>query len=382
MNTDGLSDLCWRGLRRFHNVDYVRDVLVYLHNIPRGQRDNAKKQAEQIKYCLLQAREYFIAAKAVGLATSPTLLYYSVMSLALAEILLKHQGMCSLDAARGQNAHHGLEFSLQAQGSLREQTLSARGLALRARPAVRSGGERFGTFELWHQTAREMPLVGRGQQLNPNSGSTVHYNVMTLSGAMDVRLPVISGTGVSLLDCFQHLPSMADIIIRHGEKIKIAFANVKQIANFSGMWLAISVHPAQEDTLHEIYSDIKIRPNDVESVNVVEHDSGVQIFIPRSNDQKIDCAFPQAFPLSNESCAFLRSSWPLNEFGVFYVALFISGNYARYYPDKWLYEIDHNTPLVLALEEMLSAAFERVPLLALSELSRQCIVLDEPALPI
>jgi hypothetical protein len=64
----------------------------------------------------------------------------------------------------------------------------------------------------------------------------------------------------------------------------------------------------------------------------------------------------------------------LNEFGCFYVALFILGNYARYFPDRWIHDVERATPLAHMVDELLICAFSRVPLLTLSELSRQCLV--------
>lgn len=90
----------WANLRRFQNVSFVEKELIRLHQIPPRYHEDARKQATQLRYCLTQAREYSNAAAAVSLATKPTLLYYSLMSLALAEILMKQSGLSSLDAAQ------------------------------------------------------------------------------------------------------------------------------------------------------------------------------------------------------------------------------------------------------------------------------------------
>jgi hypothetical protein len=66
--------------------------------------------------------------------------------------------------------------------------------------------------------------------------------------------------------------------------------------------------------------------------------------------------------------------WPtsqnLNEFGFIYVALFIVGNYERYYPDFWIHDVEENTELGLVIEELLNVAERRMALLTLSELSQ------------
>jgi hypothetical protein len=67
---------------------------------------------------------------------------------------------------------------------------------------------------------------------------------------------------------------------------------------------------------------------------------------------------------------------PLNEFGYFYAGLFMAGNYARYYPDRWLDQIERSTPLALAIEELCSIAEWRVPWLTLCELGGNLLVSD------
>ena len=65
---------------------------------------------------------------------------------------------------------------------------------------------------------------------------------------------------------------------------------------------------------------------------------------------------------------------PLNEFGFIYVALYIVGNYARYYPDLWMRDVERSSPLSLVIEELLAMAAQRMPLLTLSELAGTCFV--------
>ena len=95
-NVDSV-EFAWRSLRNFHNVDRCVDLICDKRDIPSGQRRNVKKQMQQMRFCLLQAREYFDASEASSPATKPLQLYYCCMSLALAEILWKGDGNSSLD---------------------------------------------------------------------------------------------------------------------------------------------------------------------------------------------------------------------------------------------------------------------------------------------
>src|ERR1700736_4712874 len=108
IKTHDIPKYSWPRISQFKNIDYTTEVISRLHALPAEQKNNAKSQAEQIKYCLSQAKEYFDAASTVSLATRPVLLYYSVMSMALAEILLKQTGDSRLSKLREQHNCHGL----------------------------------------------------------------------------------------------------------------------------------------------------------------------------------------------------------------------------------------------------------------------------------
>src|SRR5215831_7580360 len=196
----------WGELRRFHNVEAVQTLISDIHKAPRSD-PNVKKQATQIRYCLQQAKEYFDAAKSVSLVTKPVLLYYSIMNLALAELLLKQDGLSSLDKAREQHRHHGLTF--EPAGHRRQDLTLAEGAgSLRARPATRPVNgvlERFGTFELWHRSCRALPLVGMLKDFTQDVSINRFWAIIIQD---DKRLPLLPESGITLLECLSSLPRM------------------------------------------------------------------------------------------------------------------------------------------------------------------------------
>jgi hypothetical protein len=148
------SGYAWAGLRKFQNVDLVAARLMSIHNVPERYRIDVRKQALQIRYCLVQAREYFAAAAAVSLATKPNLLYYGTMSLALAEILFKQSGDSSLDRARDQNRRHGLTMSVT--GAPKTSPLSGSSRLLRAYP-MEINGDTEGYFRTMASNGTRTP---------------------------------------------------------------------------------------------------------------------------------------------------------------------------------------------------------------------------------
>jgi hypothetical protein len=77
---------------------------------------------------------------------------------------------------------------------------------------------------------------------------------------------------------------------------------------------------------------------------------------------------PPAATINTNEWRMWSNSPSLNEFGYHYLALYLAGNYARYYPDKWLHDVETSTPLALAIEELCEIAEWRVPWLSLCEM--------------
>lgn len=354
----------WSRLRRFHDVPYVADVIRRLQNPPPKKKENVKKQATQIRYCLQQAEEYYEAAKAVSLATRPNLLYYSIMSLALAEVLLKQTGDSSLDKARAEHSHHGLVATFGPSGDTTKLKVVA--ASMRAAPMMTSKDIRRGTFHLWHQSARELPLTG-----------TIHRERISQYRALfiaeDVRLPELPTKGISLLECLQCLPSLMGVISAEDVVPSIVRGVAEVTAHDKDSNALIALHPAPPAVWQEFYGRITVAPKDFESVSMDEQSNCGTLRINTQN-VGISIKLPPCAMVGHDQIRFWIKDVCLNEFGFYYVALFIMGNYARYYPDKWIRDVERSTPLSHVVDELMVAAEVRAPLLALSELSRVYLI--------
>ena len=122
----------WSSIQRFRDYKYVAQRIITRDHIPEKFHSDVKKQAQQIAFTLLQAEEYWTAASSAGPATSPLLYYYGMMCLAIAELLWKQNGEVSLDHAREEHGHHGLEICLKEAPSLLERIC--------AKPHIRGNG--------------------------------------------------------------------------------------------------------------------------------------------------------------------------------------------------------------------------------------------------
>lgn len=368
-----LHRFAWSGLRRFHHAPSVVDMLVDLHSISNKNKNNALKQANQIRHCLIQSREYYDASAATTLSTRPLLLYYSIMSLALAQILFAGTGADSLDAARGEHAHHGLLFGVsQIQNGLYDlPTLAS---ALVAKPMM-VGDKRRGTFELWHNLSREDPISGKFRSDAGNGGGTVMDAHVYFAGS-DVRMGYLPQRGMSLLECLQGTPGMMQWLWNHN----IASENVRgqiegKLSQDGAHIFQLLVHP-QEPAIRvkKLQEEIICRPASVDKIRVNEFDAGFSLNVQENLGDQTFVNFPAATMWSCNDIRFLPSKSVLNEFGYLYVGLYILGNYARYHPDKWMVDVEGGTSLALAAEEFLSIAEWRMALLTLSILSQRYFI--------
>jgi len=362
-----LTRFAWANLRRFHNTDYSEAAITHHHGLNKGQRINARKQAAQLRYCLIQAREYFEAGERVTLATRPALFYYGAMSLALAEILLKQTGDASLDRAREEHKHHGLILRVDKLPNPQMGLQEAAG-CLAAVPLIVEGKGRRGTFDLWHRSAREMPLVAlvtRAQMNNP--GSTLRHEV--IAGGLDQRLPKVSKRGFTLYDCLRRLPCMISHLDIVGEGHDLVRGKANVTWNGKQSTTRFTFHPAP-GTFPQFANNFLMRPCDYARVTIDEIEHGALVSWRADEEDGLFYRTPASSMWNSDEVHYWLSDQPLNEFGYLYFALYILGNYARYYPDRWMQDVDRGSPLALAADELLSGAAWRVPLLSLSELAR------------
>lgn len=362
----------WRGLERFTNKERNVSSIMSLHNIPSKHKKNVGKQAEQIRYAILLARDYYKSSLTSTLATKPVLLYYSCMSLALAEILLKSDGNSSLDKARGEHRHHGLVFSTDLRN---DTALSVSAQKLRAKPMIKDG-EYSGTFELWRRVARHLPVVGKisfEQKENIRS----HRTDVILHNK-DVALEKLDSAGFGLLDCFKRIPAMADILESESITIPFVRGNITESGSSEHPHkqnISLAIHPAPQEILDLFINKFVFDANFVNHLNLREAHSGFILDVSFSEQTGEDYRdFPNGININEEEVYFFAQSVRLNEFGNIYVSLFILSNLARYYPDVWIYHIENSTSLSLAISHFLNIAQRRMALLSYSELSRSYFI--------
>jgi len=370
------TSFCRHRLRLFKNPDFTSDHLMRLHSVPAKHKKNVERQAAEIRHCLVQAEEYLASSAVASMATKPVLLYYALMSLAIAEILVKGTGNCRLAKLRESHAAHGL--SLVVDGSVTTQAKTSAILQnARAVPQFRSVGHPYGTFEVWRELVRECPVPGRLTETHAASASSSSVSVL-FAGA-DVPPDQSPKSGYTLLHAVRGLPRMAEVL----RSIELEPAHVRtkitaKIAAATGDGaIEIIVHPATAEALAAFYERITLSADAVNALGVRELPSGLILTMPMvANRLNTYMSLPPSVAYDGKTVFFLTNDWTLGEFGSFYVALSICGNLARYYPDVWMTHVERSTGFALLVQELCDLAFARLPILCAGELDR-CYYLDD-----
>lgn len=361
-DTRDVSAYAWSRISQFHNSDYTAEAITRLHRLDKKGRQNAKKQAEQIRHCLIQAQEYFNAARSVSLATKPVLLYYCVMSLALAEVLLKQTADSRLSRLREVHNCHGLTLSLTSD-PLEQETFEVSSSKLLAKVQRSNLDKAKGTFEVWRKSAREHPIAGLST-VTHGGGNIQKFQMLMIPE--DNPPPVIGSRGVTLFECVVNLPYMGDILSRWGARLNMVRASLEQ--NQTKNNLVITVHPAAAELLEKFADKFQAQPSLVNSIAIQEMPSGWILTVDLAGCDNF--TLPHATTIFEHQTFFSCSDLNLGEFGFLYASLHMLGNFARYYPDKWIRHIDARSPLASVADELCIHAMDRLPLLTLSELTR------------
>ncbi|MGM0562203.1 MAG: YaaC family protein [Pseudomonadota bacterium] len=361
----------WRRLARYTNTKYVHERIIDLHNITKTHKSNAKKQADQVRYCVEQAKAYYDSSINISDTISPLLMYYCCMSLSLAEILLYQTGVNSIDNAREKHSSHGLQFDIKGKpvGDA-EIDLENLGSTLSA----------SGTFVLWMESTKFTPMIG--ERIIYKENIKQHRYLPLLSETNKCHIP---NNKISLLNCIKHIPLVSKELSHIIENDKFARGVISEEIDERNSTNKFNflTHPSPEHTIKDLSKLIKISPYYYERTHAELEKNWIRVNIKRSLDDEttkihtpnIGMEFPGGFNLSKDEIYFYPDL-TLNQLGYFYVGLFICSNLVRYYPDYWVDQIHKRTDTALAIETFTKVSRELVPILSLELIENKCFLME------
>jgi len=383
LTTQNVDSEAWRRILEFANEDWAMDCIIKRHGEPLDEstRSNYRKQASQIRVCILQGNEYFAAARSASIITSPNHLYYGMVSLCSAIMLLNGTGECSLDWLRRnrKNRNHGLDFSTDASAKT-----CAKGLSILE--ATRVTVSSRGHFLNWYSTLRRDCLVYatvtriQGNRRNINKEAV---------GSEIISTPVeIVDKTFNLVQLIRVLPDMMFDARRYGVAMACSRVNYEIFYFLDGghhehRW---RIHGAGTRIfLEKILAYFAGPPNIAHLWKISDAEQSdtciVSINHPHSNPP-VHFKFPTIREtLNNDQIAYATDAIGTPELADAYMLCFALSMLSRYYPDLWIKCIESRCRGAQLIDYVLYVLLQKFPVLALSALLGEDVIISTHRAP-
>lgn len=367
-----LAKVAWEEMAQFTNVDWTADALKKKNKIKGNKHaQNLKKQASQMRNCLDLSKEYLLAAKTVSMATRPVLAYYGVMHLALSQMLWGGNGAYSLDQLRKTDRHHGLIFT---NSKTNNDPWIDQADSLKAEVALHNDQPR-GTFPRWHELSRHLGVLGRTTKSQEGVQAQSFGSILLNH---DLPPKSLASSELTLLECMKMMPSMIDFLWDRGIASNLIRGSVEknEVTSPDPMDIMTTVVQPTLRNTNKFQERFRCKLPNCDAFDFFPQPSGFVLKVSSSWMNPQEMEYPNAYTLNHDVLYFLDTDLDINEFGICYLALFILGNYARYYPDLWFSDINERTHLFQAIEKLVDDCIDRTPVLSFAALTDRLILSD------
>lgn len=376
--TDNIYAETWRQLLEYANLELTTDAIIRRHGPPRStsQRTNYEKQATQARVCVLQAKEYFDAARSSSLFTSPNHAYYGAVALASLTLLIRGDGRSSLDFLRtnNKNNHHGLDFNT---GCVAKTATKGLTLVEESRVEILNHGH----FPNWYA---RLPATGRSfatviQQLefmgSKSTREIGHFFVAELS--------TLAGKKMVLIDLLKCLPDLTAELGRY----EISMPRVRSICEVHAddaagsqvfVWrLQGARSSADLDAVLEEFA-IESRFQDQIAFNAPSSTdwSGGIVTISVPKGERIAFKWPDSRDTLNHHSISYGRTVDRHEVVDLYLIAYQLSMLSRYFPDIWVSCIESQCRAAKLIERALEIIVRKLPILTLSALLDDEVVIS------
>lgn len=354
------SRYIWRRLKRYQDTELTFDILRKKHAVPPKNHKHLLNQCQQISYSIAQAHEFSMAAESSGLATRGLQSYYALTSLANLEILWIGTGEVSFDRRGNSSRSHG--FSLHPGASILEYS---------AKSNLSGIGEEAGLFGLWRRHSRHLPDYGKRTREYSQTSETGYE---AFSSWEPLRNFEMKPTSISLGECLSYLPEFQgrlsdygltgrlvritrELTVRHDEEGR----PTEHVLHFA-------IHPCLDEFRDMVIDNYRFPADWLGNIKIFDARKGAIFNVTILEEDERGFFGPEMFPFSSEISYIPPDGLYLNEFGYYYVGLYICSMISRYHPQDWIREIGKNSQLTFLVDDFVGSALRRIPLLALSQI--------------
>ncbi len=373
--TDNIYVETWRQILEFANAELTVDRIARRHGAPKSAAHarNYAKQAAQARVCVLQAKEYFDAARTASLFTSPNHAYYGAIALASLCLLILGDGTKSLDKLRAtvSNRHHGLIFTTAATAAS-----AVHGVTLLDESFVEP--QPAGHFANWykalpnHGPVYAHKRVVHGPTYSKTYSFVGYYPVEAYSE--------VCGKRKSITQLARFLPDLDDDLQRSGiGAIRSRTTHEHELAADGTQKHKWSIHSCGSSGAREqLLAEFLIAPSAVENVSCVmaEDTASAIVTIRHAKDERPRFRWPNCRDTLNHDSISYVGAPDSHEITDLYQIAFQLSMLSRYYPDVWVACLESRCRAAKIIERTVEIIIKKLPILALSAVLGETVIIS------
>ncbi|NMT62192.1 YaaC family protein [Marinobacter orientalis] len=378
ITTDNVEKETWRRLLEFANDEFSIAKIEERHGpINKKNEKNYKKQATQIRLCLLQAKEYLDSCRNSSLITSPNLLYYSSVSLCSATMLINGTGNKSLDylRAHGKAKNHGFSKVVEEK-NFSEKTNLLNQVFLKI--------EKEGFFKEWYETMPKTEAQ-HTQFIQSDLDQGTLTGITSLGSSTFVSFEAFLDQAVSLIDLIKRIPDLSEDLRRLGIETPNSRMSEMIVNNNGHLQRSWNIHNCYSEAhLNGILSEFVVHENPEKisfKTQISSNKKSAIVSISYKNDTPLKYSSPESRWTTQGRTYCYPGGLEVPEIVDCFGILYLLGMICRYYPDLWITTIDRHAISSKIIENTIETMKQKFPILALEILSKDRIVISPHLAP-
>ncbi len=369
---ENVYDESWRRLLEYANIELAMEAIREIHGHDPKQEKNYKTKAEQVRFSLLQAKEYFEAARTSSLFTQPNHLYYGAVALSTACMVIRGDGKKSLDYLRkNSKSSHGLNFTFSASSNTSKQGFK---LLENSRVEILQDGH----FANWYSTLKkEQKTYGFVTETRGNNFGYSDLKSVGTSTIPDFNNILLNAKKHSLDTIIKTLPDLASDLVRYGMTVNAARGEhqmnldhnnkrYESIFTFHGS----PSHNALMAVVNGFKSD-----NLIPLIEIADGArSGVVSF---SSDGKHSFTYPDSRETLDHRVIFYEDGLiKVPEVVDLFLISYALSMLSRYYPDIWVPFLESHCKGAKLVEQIVHVLTLKLTTLMLNQISNQHLIIS------
>jgi hypothetical protein len=379
--TDDIYQETWRHLLEYSNIELTIEEITKRHGDAQSnsQRDNYLKQAQQARACVLQAKEYFDAARVSSLYTGPNHIYYGAISLASLTMLILGDGKNALDVLRkdSSNTHHGLHFTVECNAKS-----ASSGMTLLEKSLVKILDR--GHFRNWYNL---LPARGSVHAMTKTiSGDQTRASYEAIGGYETPKIDDLVGVKKYALNLIKYLPDLDDELARYGVSVTRSRTNL-EVKKYRGdsvkdiyTW---RVHGCRSNAELEVFlRGFYTKPGLDRKFTWSGFDGALSGVVKFEFDNVgTFCGWPSSRETMNHDTISYADIEDMHELVDLYLISYQFSMLSRYYPDIWVACIESQCRAAKIIERTSSIIMKKLPILILSVLRGEEVIISTHRAP-